>query len=299
MHVLGKVLLGFVVVGAIAAIVLTTMTLDVRKKWQEQILQARTEYDSIAERLANARAIHRQEQEALDRVKQGWGDVFQGNANVGNPQVGAVTVGVGQDRGLGAASTTDGPNPIVHGFVVNGDQTEYVGPFEIRTAQAGSTDLTMKPAPFQGQQIPGGVWRIREEIPFDYHSMNIKLHTEQIAAEDKVRQMTAQLVVLREQLAASRLYWGSGSTNCRGDLNLVEANELQKAGYVQAIRDRLTERDLALVQLQSLRLELRLKLESLEDLMAQNQSRLAKYREVIQANAAGTSSTTRTASTAE
>jgi hypothetical protein len=286
MHVLGKVLLGFVIVGAIAAVVLTTMALDVRTRWQQQIAQAETDYAVVAKDLVVQRAKHSEEQDALDRVKRGWGDVYQGDANVGNPQTGAVSVGVGQDRGLGANNTLDGTNPIVHAFVLNGDVSEYVGPFELRSAQAGSADLIMKPSPYPGQPIAEGAWRVREEIPQDYHTANLENHTAQIAADTTLKGVEQQLASLNKQLEASKLLLAERMRQLEGDPDVENGNELQKAGFVQAIRDRLTERDQLLAQLHALRLERRLKLEALESLLEQNQERALAYRRQIDANAA-------------
>ena len=65
MHVLGKVFAFFLIpVLAIAAIFLTTMTLDVRTHWEEQIGQARAEYAEIEADLAIKRANARDAQES-------------------------------------------------------------------------------------------------------------------------------------------------------------------------------------------------------------------------------------------
>jgi hypothetical protein len=280
MHVLGKVLLGFVVVAAIAAVVLTTMTLDVRMHWESQVATARAEYDELAADLRKQRALARDAQDNLDRVKESWGNVWRGqNSRPTNPATGAVSIGVGTQMGLGDAAAARADNPTVHLFNASPEGSQYLGAFKIQSAQPGSVDAVLNRPPFPGESFPAGTWRVRELIPFDYATRFLDVYTKQIEADARLQRMQFDVTRLEGQLAASQLLLQERVHQLEGDPTIPDANPLQKAGFVQAIRDGLTERDSLMARLHSLRVERLLKLEALQMLTADNARRLARFAE--------------------
>jgi hypothetical protein len=280
MHVLGKVLLGFVVVGAIAAIVLTTMTLDVRTYWEQQAADARTAFEEIDRDLQIKQAAHRDQQDTLDRIKESWGNVFMApNSRPTNPANGAVSIGVGTQQGLGDKAGSRADAPLVHLFNVSPDSSQYLGAFKIQTAQPGSTEAVLSRNPFPDENFPGGTWRVRELIPFDYGTRLLDVYTKQIEADARLQRMEFDVTRLQGQLAASQALLQERVYQLEGDPNLPEGNPVQKAGYVQAIRDALTERDTLMARLHALRVERLLKLESLQQLTAENAQRIARFTE--------------------
>jgi hypothetical protein len=285
MHVLGKVLLGFLIVFAIGAIFLTTMALDARTHWQQQVAQARQDYETRAEELRIKKSQHRELQEELDRVRRGWGDLW-GAPNSRPISETQVSIGAGTQNGLGANAQAD--SPVVHLFNVTGpeQQSEYIGAFRIDSAQPGSTTATLNYEPDPNLMIPPGTWRVREEIPFDYATRFIDLRTKQREALARLQRMNYDITRLQDQLAASQNLLQERVNQLQGDPNLQDASPLQQAGFVQSIRDRTTERDQLLQRLHNLRLERRLKLESLETLFQENLARAAQYRQMTEQSAA-------------
>lgn len=279
MHVLGKVMLGFVVVGAIAAIFLTTMALDVRTHWEEQIAKAKADYAAVEKELAIKEANHRDAQEALDRVKLTWGNVFLGpNSRPTNPATGAVNIGAGTQQGLGATAAARPANPMVHIFnVIDGQNSQYLGAFKVQSAQPGSADAVLSRPPFADENFPAGTWRVRELIPFDFASRFLDVFTKQIEADARLQRMEFDVTRLQEQLAASQKLLQERVFQLEGDPNLANAAPLQTKGYVQAIRDGLTERDELLAHLHDLRVERLLKLETLKMLTEDNDLRITRF----------------------
>ena len=282
MHTLGKVLLGFAVVGAIAAIVLTTLTLGVRTKWQAQVDQARQEYQQVETDLQIKRTQMREAQEHLDRVKRGWGNVYMAaNSRPTNPATGAVNIGVGTQMGLGVPAASRPANPSLYLFNVNGDESEFLGEFKLQSAQAGSADAVLNRPPFPGESFPPGTWRVRDEIPYDYLTRIIDVHTKQDESDIRLARMQFDIKRLEAQLATSQQLLQERLYQLEGDPNLESPNELQKAGYVQALRDQSIARDQKLAVLHAKRLELRLKFETLKMLVQENNSRVAAYEQLI------------------
>lgn len=282
MHTLGKVLIGFVVVGAIAAIFLTTMTLDVRKHWQQQVAKAREDYAKIEGELTTARFQHRQAQEALDRAKQSWGNVWRApNSRPVNPATGTVNIGVGTQEGLGQQVTARTPNPYVYLFNVEGGGSQYLGQFRIQSAQAGSADAVMTRPPYPGENIPGGEWRVRDTIPFSYANRLLDQHRLYLEAEARLQRMKYDVTRRQEQLAMSQNLLQQRIYQLDGDPTLTDASELQRVGYVQALRDGLTKRDELIAKLHALRVERRLKFESLVLIEQENAARLRQYEQQV------------------
>lgn len=286
MHTLGKVLLGFAVVGALAAIVLTTLTLGVRTKWQSQVDQARQEFQQVEADLQIKRTQMREAQEHLDRVKRGWGNVYMApNSRPTNPAIGAVNIGVGTQMGLGVPAASRPANPTLYIFNVNGDESEFLGEFNLQSAQAGSADAVLTRPPFPGENFPPGTWRVRDEIPYDYLTRFIDLRTKQDEADIRLERMHFDIKRLETQLATSQQLLQERLYQLEGDPNLESPNELQKAGFVQALRDQSMARDQKLAVLHAKRLELRLKFETLQMLVQENASRLAAYEQQIRSGA--------------
>lgn len=287
MHVLGKVLLGFVVVLAIAAVVLTTMTLDIRTHWEQQVAQANTAYDEIAKDLVIKRANYRDLQDTLDRTKESWGNVFLApNSRPTNPATGGVNIGVGLQAGLGDKAASRADNPIVHVFNVDPNNSQYLGAFKIQSAQPGAVDAVLSRPPFSDESFPAGTWRVRELIPFDYATRFLDVYTKQLEADSRLQRMQFDVTRLQDQLKASQTLLQERVYQLEGDPNLRDANALQKAGYVQAIRDGLNDRDLLMAKLHALRVERLLKLESLDMLMKENSARLAQFAQQTQSSGA-------------
>lgn len=273
MHVLGKVLLGFVVVGAIAAIFLTTMTLDVRQKWERQVAEAEKAYAEIEKDLAIKEANWRDAQQSLDRIKHSWGNVWQGqNSRVTNPGTGAVNIGVGTQQGLGVDAASRAANPMVHLFnVVDNENSQYLGAFKVQSAQAGSTDAVLSRPPYPGESFPAGTWRVREFIPYEYGTRFVDLHTKQIEVDARLQRMVFDVTRKQNQLAATNKLLQERIYQLQGDPNEGTV------GFVQGIRDALTERDEQLAKLHRLRVERLLKFETLQQLTTENRNRVELF----------------------
>ena len=95
--------------------------------------------------------------------------------------------------------------------------------------------------------------------------------------DGRLQRMTFDVTRLQDQLAASQKLLQERVFQLEGDPNLDNASDLQKKGYVQAIRDELTERDALLAALHELRVERLLKLETLTMLTTDNTLRIARF----------------------
>ncbi len=276
MHVLGKVFLGFMAFFAIVAIVLTTMLLDVRSHWLKRVADAKQAYESVERDLAIKTSRVRSLQDEIDRVKNGWGDLFLARqGSVIDPATGTVRFDVGSQQGLGVGEKE---NQVVYLFHVTGpDQSTYLGAFQLQNIQAGSATARLFGRPVRSDEtIPAGVWRVREEISVDYAQRLVDINTRQILAEEDLARVQYNLKRYQEQQAASEQLLRERINQLQGDPNLQNPTPLQASGYVQAIRDAITKRNQLIRELDARRRELKIKTDTLQLIAQENQARRKK-----------------------
>jgi hypothetical protein len=139
--------------------------------------------------------------------------------------------------------------------------------------------------------MPGGTWRIREEIPYNFSTRFMELETNQIAAQARLERMQYDIQRLQEQKKASETLLAEREYELNGDPTIADPTQLQKDGLVQSLRLVLAQRDQQLEQLQSLRLERLQKQEALEALLESNRQRVAQYEQRVGGASNGPAST--------
>lgn len=286
MHVLGKVLLGLVFLLAGGATLLTTMLLDVRSRWQQQVTTAKTDYEnSLADLEAKKNEVHQLQRE-LERAKFGWGNVWMADNNrVIDPRIGTVSIGIGTARGLGIREQNQEQLPLVHAFSADaGRDPEYLGAFQVQQLQAGAANAVRLPAPAPDFNMPSGTWRIREEIPYNFSTRFMDLHQQQLAAAGRLMRMQQKVQQFESQKAASQALLQERVNELEGDASLANATELQKSGLIKGLNQSLAQRDQKLQQLQALRLDRLQKLKALEELNKANREKVNRYEQKIGGN---------------
>ena len=173
MHWSGKVFMGFVVIGAAAAIALSARTHQIRRSWHMSLSKERADYEAGVDVLRKARFFHESAQVDLANAKRGWGDysddvtvtvnVQNGNLQTRDQETAAVLAA--------AAAVNQQQQPImVHGFLKNADgSVRFIGTFiQEGAAQGGfrTWKPTWKVRPADSVAAwASGKWRLRTLIP--------------------------------------------------------------------------------------------------------------------------------------
>ena len=172
MHWSGKVFMGFVVIGAAAAIALSARTHQIRRSWHMSLSKERADYEAGVDVLRKARFFHESAQVDLANAKRGWGDYSDDVTVTVNVQNGNLQTRDQETTAVLAASAAANQQQsiMVHGFLKNADgSVRFIGTFiQEGAAQGGfrTWKPTWKVRPADSVAAWGsGKWRLRSLIP--------------------------------------------------------------------------------------------------------------------------------------
>ncbi|MFG0334021.1 MAG: hypothetical protein ACF8TS_11715 [Maioricimonas sp. JB049] len=284
MHVLGKVCLAFVVIGAIGAILLTSMLLDVRSYWMEQVDTRQEQYVSQKEQLADTRIAVNELEKEINRHMQAWGRSWAAvNSGVTNAREGEVTLGVGLASGLGARAQAAG-RPLesinVQLFAPQPDgSSRYLGDFKLRGLDANQAlaQLNRAPLPGEAEAWPSGTYRVRELVPPSWRGVLGELQTELVIAAQDLQEEQGRLQLQEEHLASSQKLLEQRMHELEGDPNAPEdAEQSVVDGLVTTLTRLEDERNQALAATNRLRHQLSDMIATLDRRLEENRSQVTQ-----------------------
>ena len=201
MHILGKILIWLIVLGAVGPLVLTSKVISYRNSWTKQIKLLQESNEKKQQEVAERQKKLTELRNELSRTMLGWGHYWDGfQAGVNNGMVGARG-GIGADHGFGLPA---GPEPpVVYLFMPDGEGgSRYVGAFQPPDAGSIRADeVLLKPTwlPRPGEEeIWAGAqdgWRCRTQIRAAYVRRFSDLYVDLEFADDHLarRQYNLQL----------------------------------------------------------------------------------------------------------
>ncbi|WP_437187679.1 hypothetical protein SH668x_001085 [Planctomicrobium sp. SH668] len=208
MHILGKVLLWLCVFPLIpAALVLTTMTLEVRHKWLKDVADRQSRVEKGLVQIADAEKRVRALEEQRQALVQAWGDVWNATNSIVQPgNAGIVELGVGASSGLpqrAADATTD---PAIFVFADGQGQSQYLGEFTIGSIRPNHTVARLARAPFQNEigTWPSGLYHARATLPGDLLVSIADLEGQERIAEASLADSLQQLEVQKKLVIAAQ-----------------------------------------------------------------------------------------------
>jgi len=285
MHVLGKVLLGFAVVLIIVAIFLTTMTLEVRSKWLDQIEKKQDQLAQSEASLREAELKFQALEEELDRMAHLWGDAW--TAPRSNPQPngnGVIEIGVGESAGLGAKAKAQGkPLPAIHVFAKGPEGSQYLGEFNIVDLRADRTaaKLTRDPHPGEVASWPSGEYRVWQVIPPGRLTAISDIEGQLFTSKSMRRFQQEELAILQKQIQASQEALDQRLAELNGDAAApTGASQEVIDGLVQTLRNYEAKRSNLLSEVDQLRRNMDSQYVKLQSVIAANK---AKVQEMSQA----------------
>ena len=262
MNRIGVVLLWLNVVVIIpAAIVLTTMTLDVRSKWLADVEQRRDKVIQSRDQLRETRLRVRNLEQDLQAEMFDWGDVWRAPQSSPRPGApGAISLSVGLGSGLGLrANQRQTTKPNVFVFQAQEGQSNYLGEFRIDNinAQQASAQLVRSPYPGELQGWGPGVYRIRSSLPSSWRQTITDLDGELLVASSKLRLQQLELQILTDQIQKSQESLEQRLAELNGDPNApVGASQDVQDGLVETLRRVENDRNQLLAEVNSMRYEL-------------------------------------------
>jgi hypothetical protein len=172
MHIFGKILIGFIILGGASGAVLASRLLDVRNSWMKKAGELVVETDKMQEQLVEKRKKLKGLKIALAEAELGWGSAWSKGKRVQADQTSGQLKfdDVGMNDGLGGPDAANRPElPTV--FVFSRDDqngsSAYLGMFQVPDRDSLRADgALLNPV---GQLRPGETdsWTTDWTQPFD------------------------------------------------------------------------------------------------------------------------------------
>lgn len=279
MHTLGKVLLGFIAVLAIAALFLTSMLYDAQQTWQQRVEDRQAKRDDLTEQVRQKELVVRDLEAEVNRKMTPWGRAWElgpQEIQLLDPDAGTIFLALGTNRELAHRELSQGkPLPTIYLFGRNEDGTSnYIGAFRLTAVEADQSTAQMIRKPYEGEveqwQALAGV-RVWEGIPSNWRALHAELQGETAIALQQRVEYEARLETQKLLVSKSEEQLQRRMEQLEGDPDPVEgAGPDTVDGLVVAIRNEETARNEQLAELDRLRHEYTEKYNQLTELLEQN-----------------------------
>ena len=268
MHWSGKVCIWLIVLGAIAASVMTAKMLVVRNSWTKKFeaLSGAGTAETPGTYVENARAITKKKTQRnqlrneLTRANRGW-ERYWNNVTVESATSGPESLA---SRAIGTANGFE-VGTVVHVFQPAADNSyTFVGPYRVADTSTESL-LIMTPnwrprASVPTQMSFGSNWRVRRMIPtanksrFNDLVVELTLKDELLLAKQQNVKVQNQMVSVAKEHLQLRLRELNGEPDNQQFAGSLPPSMI--AGLVQAIQDSEEQRNLLLTEVDDLRRKL-------------------------------------------
>lgn len=258
MNIYGKVALwSIVILLGPAAIVLTTMSLDIRSKWQAEVAKRQESLVASTAELAEAHVRVNELEGELHRQTYAWGEVW--DAPNSEPLSGTeIQIGVGRSRGLGR-NARDGQAPRVFIFSETGDASAYLGEFELAQIDTDrAVGQTIRPAyPGEVQAWAPGTYHVRDTLPSNWLVSVAELESQLIQIGSKLSLQEKEEQIQNKLLASSISTRDQRLAELNGDANAPDgASQQVLDGLVETLRKIEDERNVVLDEVHDLRIKM-------------------------------------------
>jgi septal ring factor EnvC (AmiA/AmiB activator) len=271
MHIIGKILVWLIVLGAVGPLVLTSKVIAYRNSWTKQIETLQKSNEDKQKTLADRQKKLQELKNDLSRTTVAWGDYWsdlQGGANNGMIGLQGNLEGIGVPAGA--------PLPVVHVFMPDGEGSRYLGAFQPPTADAirvGQVQLKPTWIPRSNENESGlwkgpqNGWRCRITIPAADVSHFSDLYADLAYADDELarRQFTLEQVQKKMHDDSQKLL----------DERLKELEKL-----VTEIEQADEERNAALARVDGLRRDMEQAIRKLQELIEDNRDLFKKLAQL-------------------
>jgi len=272
MHILGKVLIGFTLLGSGFAIYLSAKLINNRNHWTSQIDKVSEQAENLAIDLADKKSRLEAIKTEYEAVYKPWGYTWDSvNVTVRDPQAGTIAAAIGTNNRLTAPA--GGVSADLHAFQVNPDgSSTYIGEFAATTVQVDQAAFQptwplrpLKPGELnnnatEAQNWRNGAWRFRSLIPSSYET-NFPIMYEDLSNTDQNLEEQRKILQIQEKLLAyteNSLKKRQEELIGTADAQQAEADKAKlpiefSAGLIAAIEDEQAKRNTTQTEINRLR----------------------------------------------
>lgn len=197
MHTLGKVLMFFVLIGWIAAVILSVKYLDLRNQWMARAQKLEKEYTDNIAQVETRRKTLALKQKELARLMLPWDRYWNniaGQVDTSNPK---PALDVGTNRGL-----QEKQQVFLFGLNTDGTST-YAGANRVATTREDRAQFEPVWRVRAGDVPAATTWRVRSMIPAHYETRFNDIEVQFLIAEEDLKSQQRELARQKEAIAVA------------------------------------------------------------------------------------------------
>ena len=189
MHILGKVLVWFALLGVVPAVLLSVKMLDTQNSWTKKVADLKKQNLDKAKILEEKSAKEKKLRDELAIASMGSGRFWRQlggadsppvNVAISNRQTGELTANIGSNQGVTQFKAKDDNgveadvNPTLHAFRPDGAGFIYVGAFQVQSIRESQVSMVpmwkLQAGETQLWGAGGTGWHFRTDIPTSYQT---------------------------------------------------------------------------------------------------------------------------------
>lgn len=300
MHILGKILLGFVLLGGAFSTYYGMNTLKLRREWLADYAKKKSQFEENAKKLDQKRAELRQVRDEFARTMLDWDRYWADvNAVVVDAKVGTVRVGIGSNFGLKE-------NETVYAFAPGaGDAMEFVGPFRVSTLREDQAALEPVEHKRSGTirdvdaarlgSFSNKPWRIRALVPLQHLTRSHELELQLLINDELMASQKSDLVRNQQliQIATNHLNLRLREIEGDPDAKNLKIPAQYVDGLVKVLAQEEEDRNAALAKVDNLQRRLQFAEAEFERIRTENANLVGKMPQPTTAPKDGDSVTRR------
>lgn len=181
------------ILAAVGASILMSGVIKARRARMQAVESRFEQLDGLGDQILEDNRVAEAVSTQLLTVRKEWGRVWgnAGQVSIDDPRQGVISLGIGENAGVGRGVRNGGGLPNLHVFGVTGGETTYIGEFQATAVDPASTVAKLERIPFDNE-ADGWLYdgyRVRESIPPSYNALIANLVTARnIASQDLLEQ---------------------------------------------------------------------------------------------------------------
>lgn len=236
------------ILAGVGALILMSGVIKSRRARMEAVESRLETLDGLGDQILEDNRVSDAVSTQLLTVRKEWGRVWgnAGQVQIDNPAQGVISLGIGENAGLGRGVRNGGGLPNFHLYGVSAGETKYIGEFQATSVEPAQTVAKLERLPFAGETDTWNYdgYRVRESIPPSYNALVGNLVTARNVATQSLEEEVARVGRANGEKDASTAILDLRLDELNGNEDADPAtDEVRAKGLVAILAERSATRD--------------------------------------------------------